>query len=467
MDTDKEKYINMRSAKRAKAKFTVRYCVGPRKEALPLVVSTVDISSKSLTFESADSLSIGTRISGDLIAPFLPGPIKFSGNIKRIEEIAKGEKYLYAVVFDEIGKEDQLDLENYVQSIDIHSILRLAIKNNASDIHFVANKPYFFRIHGELAPSGPFPISSEDLKEMIHGMLSPHGREEFEKNLELDFSFTLPEGNHFRVNVHLEKGHLEAALRVIPMEIKTIQELRLPPVVGELTKKKKGLILVTGPAGSGKTTTQAAMIDTINKESARLIISIEDPIEYVHECKKGIVKQRAVGSDTLSFASAIKHSLRQDPNVIFIGEMRDLESISMALTAAETGHLVLSTLHTIGAAESMHRLADVYPPEQQFQIFSLLASCLEGVISQILLPTKDGKGRVLATEILIATPAVKNLIRTGKLEQLSTYLDTGSDVGMHSLDSSIVKLFKDGLISEETALSFARNQERMRVLLKR
>ncbi|OGX11952.1 MAG: type IV pili twitching motility protein PilT [Omnitrophica bacterium RIFOXYB12_FULL_50_7] len=354
-----------------------------------------------------------------------------------------------------------------MQSVDVNSILRLAIKTKASDIHFVANQPYFFRIHGELVPSGSFPITPEDLREMILSMLTPQGKEEFEKNLELDFSFAIPEGNHFRVNVHLERGNLEAALRVIPIEIKTISELGLPPVVEELTKKKKGLIIVTGPAGSGKTTTQAAMIDAINKQSASLIISIEDPIEYVHECKRSIVKQREVGADTLSFANAIKHSLRQDPNVIFIGEMRDLESISMALTAAETGHLVLTTLHTIGAAESMHRMADVYPPEQQFQIFSLLSTCLEGVISQILLPRKDGKGRVLATEVLIATPAVKNLIRTGKIEQISSYFETGAESGMHSLDSSILKLFKNGLIDEQTALSFARNQDRMKILLHR
>lgn len=456
-DNDVYPLIDRRAAKRKMLKFTIRYKMTAQKEMLVSIATTVDISSKSVAFESADLIPIGSEMEAEILMPSMPKAIKVKGSINRIEEIERMKRYRYSIVFEEIEREEQHALERYIQLIDIDSLLRLAVRKNASDLHLVANRVPIFRIEGELIPLSSLPIPSEDLKEMILSTMTENQKVVFAKELELDFSYLIPEGNRFRVNVHLERGNLEAAFRVIPSEIKTVPELGLPSIVEDLAKRKRGLIIVTGPAGSGKTTTLTTMIDIINRERNCMIISIEDPIEYVHESKKSIIKQREIGVDTLSFESALKHVLRQDPNVILVGEMRDLDSIAMAISAAETGHLILTTLHTPDSIECINRIIDVYPPEQQHQVWSQLADCLEGIIAQLLLPKKYAGGRIVATEVLIITPAIKNLIRARKIEQIRGYIETGAEYGMHSMDSSLARLVKDNLIDRDLAIGFMKN----------
>jgi twitching motility protein PilT len=286
----------------------------------------------------------------------------------------------------------------------------------------------------------------------------------FERDLELDFSLALPQLDRFRVNIHMQKGCVEAALRRVPLVIPTIDELGMPAILPELARRPNGLVLVTGPTGVGKTTTLAALIDMINNERECIIISIEDPIEFVYSNKKSVIKQREVYADTHSFAEALRHALRQDPNVIIVGEMRDLETISTTLTAAETGHLVLATLHTPDAPQTIQRIIDVFPPYQQTQVKLQLADCLQGVVSQLLLPHASGQGRVLACEIMVATPAIRNLIREQEIEQIPTVMQTGSQFGMRTMDKSLKELFQKGTITLDAAMSKVKSPDEFKQL---
>jgi twitching motility protein PilT len=335
---------------------------------------------------------------------------------------------------------------------DVRELFEFAFKQSASDIHFTEHAPPILRIHGELQPTGWAPLSRAETKRLIYSLLTDQQRAQFERELELDMSVDVQGLGRFRVNVHMQRGCVEAAFRLVPRQIRGLQELGLPPIVSELARKPNGLVLVTGPTGVGKTTTLAAMVDLINHERRQHIIVIEDPIEYVHQNHHAIIKQREVYSDTKSFANALVRALRQDPNVIVVGEMRDLETISTALTAAETGHLVLATLHTSDAAQTIDRILDVFPPHQQEEVKIQLSDCLQGVISQQLLPRCDEPGRVLAYEIMIATPAVRNLIREHATEQLLTTLQTGAQYGMGTMDACLKSLYDRRIISYETAV---------------
>ncbi|MBU0534194.1 MAG: type IV pilus twitching motility protein PilT [Candidatus Omnitrophica bacterium] len=342
--------------------------------------------------------------------------------------------------------------------MDISELLKEAVQRTASDLHIIANAPPVFRINGELILSQDYPIlKSEDTKKLIYGFLSDSQKVVFEEKKELDFSINIPKVTRFRVNVHMQRGNVEAALRIVPLAIPVIEELNLPEIVKTLINKPNGIIIVTGPTGMGKTTTLAALVDRINEENKYLIITVEDPIEYIHTNKQGVIKQREVGSDTLSFANALKYTLRQDPDVISVGEMRDLETISTALTAAETGHLVLTTLHTPDASQTIDRIIDVFPPYQQQQIKIQLSGCLQAIISQVLLPRADKEGRILATEILVATSAIRALIREQRTEQIPSSIQTGAQFGMQSMDKSLKELYQKGLITYEIALSHAKN----------
>lgn len=348
--------------------------------------------------------------------------------------------------------------------MEIKELLLHVIKNRASDLHFTEAEPPIIRIDGKLIRT-QFPIlHREDIKRLIYSILLDPQKEEFEKNLELDFSVALPGLDRFRVNVHLQRGSVEAAFRRIPLEIPGLEDLGLPHIVTELARKPNGLVLVTGPTGVGKTTTLAAMVDLINKERECLVVCIEDPIEFVHKNHKSIIKQREVYSDTKSFAEALRHALRQDPNVIVVGEMRDLETISTTLTAAETGHLVLATLHTPDAPQTIERIIDVFPPHQQQQVKLQLSECLQGVISQLLLPRASGQGRIAATEIMIGTPGIRNLIREQEVEQIPTLMQTGSQFGMKTMDKSLKELYQTGLITLDTALAKVKNSEEFKHL---
>jgi twitching motility protein PilT len=348
--------------------------------------------------------------------------------------------------------------------MELKDLLMLTIEKKASDLHLTENTPPILRIDGRLILTDLPRLLRDDTKRMIYTILTNEQKEIFERNWELDLSVAMLGMDRFRVNVHIQRGSVEAAFRRIPLEIPKLSDLGLPSVVVDLAKKPNGLVLVTGPTGVGKTTTMAAMIDLINTERQDMIISIEDPIEFLHHNKKSIIKQREVYSDTKSFAEALRHALRQDPDVIFVGEMRDLETISTALTAAETGHLVLATLHTPDAPQTIERIIDVFPPFQQQQVKLQLADCLQGVISQLLLPRASGIGRVVATEVMIGTPAIRNLIREQEIEQMPTLIQTGHQFGMRTMDKSLKELYKSGIITYETALAKAKHVEEFKNL---
>jgi len=351
--------------------------------------------------------------------------------------------------------------------MELRDLLLLSIERRASDLHLTYDTPPVLRIDGKLVMTNKEPLGRDELKKMIYGILTDHQKEIFERERELDFSLALSGMDRFRVNVHMQRGSVEAAFRRIPIFIPNMSELGLPPIVVDFARKPNGLVLITGPTGTGKTTTLASLINFINEERQELIIMIEDPIEYVHFNKKSIIKQREVYRDTHSFAEALKRCLRQDPDIIVVGEMRDLETISTALTAAETGHLVLATLHTPDAPQTVERIIDAFPPYQQQQVKLQLASVLQGVISQVLLPRADTSGRVLATEVMVATPGVRNLIREQAIEQLPTSIQTGSAVGMHTMDKSLQRLVTQGIISYEVALMYVKNRDEFNQLLGR
>jgi twitching motility protein PilT len=348
--------------------------------------------------------------------------------------------------------------------MEIRELLLLCIKKGASDLHITVNEPPILRIDGRLRRTELDSIDKTELKKMIYELLTNTQKEIFERDLELDFSLALPSLDRFRVNVHTQRGSVEAAFRRVPLEIPSMEFLGLPEVIPELARRPNGLVLLTGPTGTGKTTTLATMIELINSEREALVICIEDPIEFVFHNKKSIIKQREVFSDTHSFAAALRHALRQDPNVIVVGEMRDLETISTALTAAETGHLVLATLHTPDAPQTIERIIDVFPPHQQQQVRLQLGDSLQGVVSQLLLPHASGKGRVLAAEIMIGTPGIRNLIREAEIEQIPTMMQTGSQYGMRTMDKSLRELVQKGLITGDAALTKVKNPEEFKQL---
>jgi twitching motility protein PilT len=348
--------------------------------------------------------------------------------------------------------------------MEIRDLLLLCIEKKASDLHVTENEPPILRIDGRLYRTDFERLNKDTLKRMIYGVLTNPQKEMFEQELELDFSLALPGLDRFRVNIHLQKGCVEGAFRRVPLQIPNINDLGLPPIALELARRPNGLVLVTGPTGMGKTTTLAAMVDIINSERECMVVSIEDPIEFVHANKKSVIKQREVFADTRSFAQALRHALRQDPNVIVVGEMRDLETISTALTAAETGHLVLATLHTPDAPQTIERIIDVFPPHQQQQVRLQLADSLQAVMSQLLLPHASGKGRVMACEIMVGTAGIRNLIRESEIEQIPTLMQTGSQFGMKTMDKSLKELVQRGLITLDVALTKVKNPDEFRQL---
>lgn len=338
------------------------------------------------------------------------------------------------------------------------SLIELAeetIKQDASDLHLTVGVPPILRIYGKIHQLDLPILNPEDTAKFVKQALNEKQMEILDEKGEIDTSYSSPGRGRFRVNAYKQRGSYGMALRAVGLRIPTMKELGIPPIVEELARKPRGLILVTGPTGSGKSTTLAAVIDQINREKTCHILTLEDPIEYLHKHNKSIVNQREIGHDSQTFSNALRASLRQDPDVILVGEMRDLETIGIALTAAETGHLVLSTLHTLGAAKTIDRVIDVFPPHQQRQVCVQFSSVIEGIISQQLLPRTDNLGRVAAFEVMTATPAVRNLIREGKTHQIQTSIQTGAKFGMQSMDSSLLELYRKGAISRETALTQA------------
>ena len=338
-------------------------------------------------------------------------------------------------------------------TVSVQDFLNRLLELDGSDLHLTAGAPPTVRVHGDLMRLDEYPLlDPETLRQLIYAILPQRHRERFEQELELDTSYSLPGKARFRVNVYMQRDAIGAALRLIPYEIRSLEQLGMPANMADLARLPRGLVLVTGPTGSGKSTTLAAMIDVVNQEKPVHIMTVEDPIEYLHQHKTAIVNQREVGADTKSFGDALKHVLRQDPDVVLVGEMRDLETISTAVTAAETGHLVFATLHTQDAPQTIDRIIDAFPPYQQQQIRTQLSTSLQGVITQQLLQTWDGKGRVCASEVMIATPAIRNLIREGKVHQIYSSMQAGGRYGMRTMDQALASLVMAGRISWELGL---------------
>lgn len=349
---------------------------------------------------------------------------------------------------------------------ELIAALEEVVAQGASDLHMTVNAPPMLRVNGSLQPAGSTqPWSREKVVAALFSILSPSQKETFERELELDFAYTISSDSRFRVNMYQQRGSMGGAFRIIPTELKQLKALGVPETVGNFAQLARGLVLVTGPTGSGKSTTLAALIDLVNSTRADHIVTVEDPIEFLHQHKKSIVNQREVGADTHSFAAALKHVLRQDPDVILIGELRDLETISVALTAAETGHLVFATLHTQDAPQTIDRVIDVFPPHQQGQVRAQLAATLQGVVCQSLVKRADGKGRAVATEVLVTTSAISNLIREGKTYQIVSMMQAGRAQGMHTMDQHLAELVKAGTVTYEAAIEKAHDLDGLDRLL--
>jgi twitching motility protein PilT len=347
--------------------------------------------------------------------------------------------------------------------MEISELLRLCIEREASDLHIVAGRAPMLRIDGTLIEVDAPPLTPADTRKMLYGVLTDHQKQKFEAEKELDFSLAISKMSRFRVNAHFQRGSVGVTIRTISSVIKTYQDLGLPTRVCErIARRPHGLVLVTGPTGSGKSTLLAAMVDQINTERACHIITVEDPIEYIHPHKKALIEQRELGEDTYSFANALKHVLRQDPDVILVGEMRDLETISAAITAAETGHLVFSTVHTNDVAQTIDRLVDVFPSHQQNQVRQMLGGVIEAIFCQRLLPNAHGRGREVVLEILVGTDSIRNLIREGKVHQIYTQIEASGNVGMQTMDRAIADLYKRGRITREVAMGAARKPEELK-----
>jgi twitching motility protein PilT len=350
--------------------------------------------------------------------------------------------------------------------VPVPELLGKLLERHGSDLHLTAGAPPTVRVHGDLERLEEYPpLSPRALQGMVYAILPQKLRERFEQDLELDMSYSLPGRARFRVNVFMQRDALGAVFRVIPFEIKTIDDLGLPPVVAELARYQRGFVVVTGPTGSGKSTTLASMVDVVNTERAGHIMTVEDPIEFLHKHKSCIVNQREIGADTHGFGEALKHVLRQDPDVILVGEMRDLETIGTAITAAETGHLVFATLHTQDAPQTIDRIIDVFPPHQQQQVRVQLSTTLQGVVTQQLIPTTDGGGRVAAIEVMVTTPAIRNLIREGKVHQIYSAMQAGGRFGMQTMDMSLAAHVKAGRISQQMAFERCHDPEELTRLM--
>ncbi|MFU0823966.1 type IV pilus twitching motility protein PilT [Clostridium sp.] len=348
--------------------------------------------------------------------------------------------------------------------ISLNELLSKTIKENASDLHLTVGAPPILRINGELVRVGTEKLSANDTKIYIKEILGEFF-DKYDKEGEMDTSLSLSGVGRFRVNAYKQRGSDAVAIRAVALKVPTLNELKMPAIIKELSGKQRGLVLVTGPTGSGKSTTLAAMINEINNSRSAHIITLEDPVEFLHKHNKSIINQREVGRDTMSYKTALRAALREDPDVILVGEMRDLETISIAITAAETGHLVLSTLHTIGAAKTIDRIIDVFPPHQQQQIKIQLSAVLQGIVSQQLIPRCDEKSRVAALEIMISNSAIQNLIREGKTHQIQSSIQTGSKYGMKTMDMSIVELYRNKLISYENALIYSVDKDMVKRMI--
>ena len=454
-DNDTSLYTEMRAHSRIRLRIKVRYrqlsATGPSGETFDTLVK--DISAGGIQIELSRPVALDTKFDLSFRLPKLDQPIEVTARTVRVEELRNG-KFGVGMVFDQIKNDNQETLLKSIASLDLVRLLHLTAQRKASDLHLTYNRPPIMRIHGRLLPLETEPLGTSDLKNMIYSILTDEQIERFEKFKELDFAFSPNPDLRFRVNVHVQRGNTEATMRVIMPDLKTINELGLPSVVEELALRKKGIVIIAGPTGSGKSTTLAAMVDIINRKREAVIITLEDPIEYIHKNMNSIIKQREIGTDTLSFSVALKKTLRQDPDVIVVGELLDAETVRTVITAAETGHLVLTSLHAPDTVQAIDRLISIFPPQQRHQACIQIANSLQGIVTQLLIPKRDRETRTVATEVMIVTDAIRNHIREGSTIQIPSTIQTGARYKMHTMAESFKRLYLNKIISQETAVDY-------------
>ena len=411
---------------------------------------TRDISPEGVYFEIDELIDLKAEINVKFQVPHSDTLISATIRVVRVETVADG--IAVGAVFSRISGTDKELIQLLVERLNVNRLLDLTIKKGASDLHLLAEQPAFLRVNGELQPVEGQVLHADEIPQLVYSMMNREQVEAFEKNKELDFGIQYDLTTRFRVNVHQQRGYVEATFRLIESKSFSFEDLHIPEAVKELARHKDGLILITGPTGSGKTTTIAAMVGLINQERKVVIITLERPIEYVHKNDKSIIKQREIGVDTSSFSVALKSSLRQDPNVIVIGEMDDAETVRTSIVAAEAGYLVIATFHAPDTIQAVDRLVSMFPAENRKQMLAQLSNCLRGVIAQVLLPCKDKKGRILASEVLMANDAVKRIIRKDELFQLMNVMQTGSNFRMQLMSDVIRDYLEQNLIDTETAM---------------
>ncbi len=414
-----------------------------------------NISSQGLFFETDKKLPLGSEIRMQLVMPGLGRDINVSAKIVRIEEVELDTKFGVGVIFVNISAEDKQYIVQHIEQMDIVRLLDIAREKGASDLHLTCEYPPAVRVNGEISTMDMVKLNAEDLRRIVYSIMTESQITQFEKDKELDFGFSSGPASRFRVNIHQQRGSVEATFRLIASRIPSIPNLGLPAVVETFAGLTEGIVIVAGPTGSGKTTTLTSMVDTINKQREAVVICLERPIEYLHQNIKSIIKQREIGVDTNSFSAALKSTMRQDPDVIMVGEMDDPETVKTAITAAETGYLVLTSLHAPNTTQAIDRLVSNFPVEYKKNILSQLSRCLKGIVMQLLLPRKDGKGRVVATEVVIANEAIRRVIRDDDMTQMINIIRTGATQKMHSMEDSIRKLYENDIISKETAETFS------------
>lgn len=456
MDNTIDFYAEMRANTRIRSRIAVSYQIINADGSMQPSFKTIarDISSTGIFIVIKKPLELNAKLKFEFRLPRITNTIEIISHVVRIEELANDE-FGIGILFDEIKNENQAEIVKSIESMDIVRLLQITAQKKASDLHLTYNRPPVMRLHGKLVPMDLDILGTVELKNLIYSILSDEQISRFEKFRELDFAFSPSPDLRFRANVHFQRGNVEATFRVIMPDLKTIQELGLPSVVEKLSLLKKGIVIIAGPTGAGKTTTLAAMIDIINRQTQSVIICLEDPIEYIHVNLNSIIKQREIGTDTLSFSVALKRTLRQDPDVIVVGELLDAETVRTVITAAETGHLVLTSLHAPDTIQAIDRLISIFPPQQRQQACIQVANCLQGIITQALIPKKDRETRVLATEVMIMTDAIRNHIREGQTIQIPSTIQTGARYQMHTMAESLKRLYYGHMISKETAIDYA------------
>lgn len=419
-----------------------------------ITVMAKDISSSGLYFELGEILPLNTTIKAEFTLPKINYSLNCDMKINRIESTEFENIYGLGAYFLNLQDKDRHEIEKFIEALNIDKLLKITVHKGASDLHLLADHPPALRIHGEIEAIDLPALSSDEIIKIIYSTLSRSQIRKFEQEKELDYGLQYDPENRFRVNLHQQRGFTEATLRLINTRLPSFEELNIPDAVKDFARLKDGMVLIAGPTGSGKTTTIAAMVNMINKERKGVIITLERPIEFVHSNIKSIVKQREIGIDTNSFSTALKNTLRQDPNVIVIGEIEDTETLKTAIIAAETGHLVIASFHATDSIQALDRMAGLFAQENRKQILTQISHCLQGIVTQTLLPRKDKLGMVLACEVVFATEAVKRIARKDELVQLSTVIQTGTAHKMHPMSDSIKKYLAEGIIDEDTAKSY-------------